>query len=70
MRRKIGKAMAMLAAVLPGSAARKAAYSLLFGYRFGAGSRTGWGTIIFVDSFDCGARTVISPHNRFMRPSR
>lgn len=66
MRKKLRKASAILVAMLPFNAVRKVAYRLLLGYRFGAGTRIGYRSVIAVDSFSCGPGTIISPGNRFL----
>jgi acetyltransferase-like isoleucine patch superfamily enzyme len=63
---KVRKIFALAISTLPADSLRRFAYSFLLGYKFGAGSRVGYGTVIAVDSFECGAGTTISRGNRFI----
>ena len=60
--------LALLIAHTPTSALRRAFYTLLMGYRFGAGTRLGWGSVIAVDRFSAGADMTLRRGNRFIGP--
>lgn len=65
---KYKKILALAISRLPGGGLRLAAYRALLGYRFGPGTRLGWGVLIAVDSFECGANVNIRRNTEFMGP--
>lgn len=67
---KLRKITALAISMLPGSALRTTAYSLLLGYSFGAGTRLGWGVVIAVDSFRAGKQVTVRRKTSFMGPIR
>ncbi|CAN5153714.1 hypothetical protein BH10PSE4_BH10PSE4_07110 [soil metagenome] len=60
--------LALIVSLLPSNGLRILFYRALFGYRFGAGSGVGFGTLITCATFTCGARTFIGRDNRFIGP--
>lgn len=52
----------------PTNALRCGLYAALMGYRFGAKTRIGWGTVIAVDAFSAGANVTVRRGNRFIGP--
>ena len=67
-RRQFRWLVAGVVARLPSSALRLAMYRVLLGYRFGAGTRIGFGVTISVDSFDCGEHVSIRRGTSFLGP--
>jgi acetyltransferase-like isoleucine patch superfamily enzyme len=67
---KLRKMAALAISLLPGSALRVQAYSLLLGYQFGPGTKLGWGVMIAVDSFRAGNKVAIRRNTTFVGPIR
>jgi acetyltransferase-like isoleucine patch superfamily enzyme len=67
-RRQFRWLLASLVARLPSSALRLAVYRAVLGYRFGAGTRIGFGVTIAVDSFDCAEHVTIRRGTSFLGP--
>ncbi|MDB4985332.1 MAG: hypothetical protein JWN04_510 [Myxococcaceae bacterium] len=68
MKSKLRRALAAAVCVMPTSSLRKALYTKVLGYSFGAGTRIGWGTQLAVDSFAAGEGVVLSRGNLFVGP--
>lgn len=65
---KIRKMIAVAISLLPISGLRLTCYRLLLGYRFGTGTRLGWGVMIAVQRFTGGAGVVIRRNTSFVGP--
>jgi len=65
---RLRRLLALAIAHLPGSGARRACYALLMGYRFGPGTRIGFGVQIAVDSFEAGSGVTIRRSTTFIGP--
>ena len=67
-RRQLRWLLASVVARLPSSALRLAMYRAVLGYRFGAGTRIGFGVTIAVDSFECADHVTIRRGTSFLGP--
>ena len=67
-RRQVRWLLASIISRLPSSALRLAMYRAVLGYRFGAGTRIGFGVTISVDSFDCADGVTIRRGTSFLGP--
>ena len=67
-RRQARWVLAAIVAHLPSSALRLALYRMLLGYRFGRGTRIGYGVTISVDSFECAESVAIRRGTSFLGP--
>ena len=59
---------ALIAAAMPTSGLRRAAYRALLGYDIPSSARIGFGTLIAIQSLKIGERTTIGPLNIFKGP--